>query len=271
VKLTDDQIETYHRDGYLFFPGCFSDDDVALLRAQLPAVYSEDNPGRVFEEGTDVVRMVHGSHAHNEVLGRLVRHPAVLEPARQLVDDDVYVHQFKVNAKEAFTGDVWAWHQDFVFWHAEDGMPTPRAVNAAVFLDEVTEFNGPLLLVPETHRIGMHDTAEKDIDLQEQDPDWMAHMTVELKYSLEPETLAQQVEAHGMVGPKGPAGSVLFFSPSIFHGSSPNMSPFSRALALISYNSVENQLLDVDQPRPWFLASRDFTPLDVLERPQLAT
>jgi ectoine hydroxylase len=270
MKLTDQQRATYHDQGYLFVPDCFTPAEAELLRAQLPGVYAEPNPGTVYEEGTDVVRMVHGVHADNEVFGRLVRHPKVLEPARQLLDDHVYVHQFKINAKAAFTGDVWAWHQDFVFWHAEDGMPTPRSVNAAVFLDDVTEFNGPLIVVPETHKIGMRDTDEKSVDVAQDDPEWMSHMTVELKYSLEQETLAENVTKYGMVGPKGAAGSVLFFSPSIFHGSAPNMSPFSRTLALISYNSVENKLQDVPNPRPWFLANRDFTPLDALPEPTLS-
>ncbi|MEM7132648.1 MAG: phytanoyl-CoA dioxygenase family protein [Chloroflexota bacterium] len=265
MKLSKEQIEFYHEEGYLLIQNLFSQPEVELLRAQLPMTYAEDSPGTVFEEGTDVVRMVHGGHKSNPVFGRLVRHPKLLTPAMQLLDDQVYVHQFKVNAKAAFAGDVWAWHQDYIFWKEEDGMPTPRTLNAAVFLDDVTEFNGPILVIPQTHKAGLHDTDEKEVALQDDDPEWMSHMTVELKYSLEQQTLARYVNQHGIVSPKGDAGSVLFFAPSIFHGSAPNMSPFDRGLALVSYNSVKNQLLEVENPRPWFLAERDFTPLDVLE------
>jgi ectoine hydroxylase len=209
--------------------------------------------------------MVHGSHKTNPVFANLVRSPRILTPATQLLDDDVYVHQFKVNAKAAFAGDIWAWHQDYIFWQKEDGMPTPRTINAAVFLDEVTEFNGPLVIIPTTHQIGMYDEDAKDTGLDEEDPDWKSHLTVALKYELKQETLAEYVNKFGMVAPKGAAGSVLFFAPSVFHGSAPNISPFDRALALVSYNSVENKLLEVEKPRPWFLAERDFTPLAALE------
>ena len=264
MKLTQEQQDFYHREGYLFIPDCYSTEEVGLMKQQLPIIYVEDTPARVLEEGTDVVRMVHGAHKNNEVFGRLVRDARILEPAMQLLDDQVYVHQFKVNAKAAFAGEIWAWHQDYIFWHKEDGMPTPRTLNATVFLDPVTEFNGPLVLIPKTHSIGMYDDEAKDVGLEQDDPDWVSHLTVDLKYSLEQKTLAKYVTEYGMVAPKGPAGSILFFAPSIFHGSAPNISPFDRALALVSYNSVENKLLQIENPRPWFLAERDFTPLEPL-------
>ena len=58
------------------------------------------------------------------------------------------MHQFKINAKAAFDGEVWQWHQDYGTWARDDGMPEPRAMNISVFLDEVMPINGPLMLVP---------------------------------------------------------------------------------------------------------------------------
>ena len=51
--------------------------------------------------------------------------------------EQLYMHQFKINAKPAFDGDVWQWHQDYGTWARDDGMPEPRAMNISVFLDEV--------------------------------------------------------------------------------------------------------------------------------------
>ncbi len=64
------------------------------------------------------------------------------------------MHQYKINAKSAFTGDVWQWHQDYGTWKRDDGMPQPRAMNISVFLDEVMHINGPLLLVPRSQNAG---------------------------------------------------------------------------------------------------------------------
>lgn len=264
MTLSESQIAEYWEKGFLPVGQLFDEDEVELMRNQLPVVYAEDTPARVLEEGTDFVRMVHGCHKTNEVFSRLARNSRIVEPAKQLLDDDVYVHQFKINAKAAFAGDVWAWHQDYVFWKNEDGMPSPQAVNAAIFLDDVTEFNGPLIFIPGTHDMGTPDSEAQDIDHGE-DPDWKTHLTVKLKYELSQETLAEMVEERGLIAPKGKAGTVMFFSPSIFHGSAPNMSPWDRTMALVSFNSVKNQLQDVESPRPWFLAERDFTPVGAEE------
>jgi len=32
-------------------------------------------------------------------------------------------------------------------------MPEARAMNVAIFLDEVNEFNGPLMLIPGSHKL----------------------------------------------------------------------------------------------------------------------
>ena len=65
------------------------------------------------------------------------------------------MHQFKINGKMAFEGDVWQWHQDYGTWFNDDLMPTSRAMNVAIFLDDVTEFNGPLLFIPGSHKKGV--------------------------------------------------------------------------------------------------------------------
>ncbi|MGC2200012.1 MAG: phytanoyl-CoA dioxygenase family protein [Stellaceae bacterium] len=59
-----------------------------------------------------------------------------------------------MNAKAAFEGDVWQWHQDYGTWVRGDGMPEPRAMNIAVFMDEVMPINGPLRLIPSSHKHG---------------------------------------------------------------------------------------------------------------------
>ena len=37
----------------------------------------------------------------------------MIEPIEQIFGEKVYMHQYKINAKSAFTGDVWQWHQDY--------------------------------------------------------------------------------------------------------------------------------------------------------------
>jgi len=263
MNLTQGQIEAYHQDGYLLLPNYISSSEIRTLRAQLPLVYAEDSPGRVFEAGTNAIRAVHGVHITNEVFARLIRYSILLNPAIQILGSQVYLHQFKITVKPAFVGNVWQWHQDSQYWVNKDGLPTDHSLNIVIFLSEVNEFNGPLMLVPDSHKTGVIGHKDNNAEM-----DFESHMTSELPYTIDAEILAHYVSENGIVAPKGSAGSVLFFHPSAFHASVPNLSPFNRELLIVSYNSVENTP-EVDSPRPDFLAGRDYRSLMPLEQDKL--
>ena len=153
MKLTAEQCETLDREGYLFLPDLFSAAEAAVLRSALPAVFARKGP-EIVRERNGAVRTAFGVHTYSDIYWRLSRHPRLAEPAMQVLGGPVYIHQFKVNAKAAFDGDVWQWHQDYGTWSRDDLMPEPRAMNLAVFLDPVNEFNGPLMFIPRSHRRG---------------------------------------------------------------------------------------------------------------------
>lgn len=264
MYITDEQIQDYRRDGFLLMPAVFSPAEVQAMKAELPGVFAEDSPARVMEKETGVVRSVYGSHRTREVFGRMVRDPRLRVPAERLLEDQVYVHQFKINAKLAFRGEVWEWHQDYIFWRNEDGMPTSNVTTLAVFLDEVNEYNGPLLFVPGSQRGGVIEPGGRK-GADEGEPSWKADVSAALSYTVQQDTLAELVAEGGIAAPKGPAGSVLFFDGNVVHGSAPNMSPFDRMLALVTYNGVANAPLPRENPRPEFLCSRDFTAVAPLE------
>ena len=232
-----------------------------MMQDQLPRIFSEDEPQRILED-SGAVRSVYGVHTKGGIFERLVRHPRLLEPAMQLLKSEVYVYQSKINVKAAMGGDVWEWHQDFIFWHKEDGLPSARIINMSVFLDEVTEFNGPLMLVPGSHKFGIFDGDSQPNQGEDTgEVTWKVNVTADLKYSLKREVVAEFARTNGIVAPKGPAGSLLLFSPTIFHASSNNMSPFHRNMLIVTYNSVENLPQPVKARRPEFLAATDYKAL----------
>jgi ectoine hydroxylase-related dioxygenase (phytanoyl-CoA dioxygenase family) len=271
MELTREQLSQYQSEGFLLLEDQFSQAEIDVMRAEIPVIFAQDSPARVLEKGSSVVRSVYGPHATNQIYGWLSRHPRVAGPAMQILDHSIYLYQFKINAKAAFVGDTWEWHQDFIFWHKEDGLPRPAAINAAVYLDEVNEFNGPMFLIPRSHKYGMIDvemaekSAEKKLELNRhysQKPNWISNLTATLKYSLPKEVIQDLVLEHGIAAPKGRRGSVLFFDCNAVHSSAANMSPFDRMLALASYNRTDNLPTKLD--RPDFLVSRDFTPLNLV-------
>jgi len=271
MRLTIKELDFYADNGFVFLPDRFSEADVSAVKAELPALFAEDTPRRVVEKSGEV-RSVYGSHTTNEILRRLSRHPKIVEPAMQIVDSQVYVYQFKINAKVAFSGDIWEWHQDYVFWLKEDSLPSARVTNAVIFLDEVNEFNGPLFLIPGSHKEGVinvdaHDkpgpssVGEGQTGSDLHDLSWLSNLTADLKYSLGKNIVARLVSKYGIVAPKGLKGSVLFFDSNLVHGSTNNISPFDRAIILVTFNSTANVPVLTEKSRPDFLVSRDTKPI----------
>ena len=129
--ITREQVEEYDREGYLFFPALFTPDEVRVLNAEVPKLYAEIRPENVREKDSNAVRTNFAAHTYNEAYRRLARHPRLIGPASQILDDGVYIHQFKINGKAAFDGDVWQWHQDYGTWFNDDDMPEARAMNVA--------------------------------------------------------------------------------------------------------------------------------------------
>jgi len=260
MELSGQQLQQYETDGLIFLPGLFSDAEVDALHAATREIAVVDHPSRVLEKDGRTVRALHGCHLTNSLMARLTRLPRLLRPAEQIVGGAAYVYQFKVNFKAAFGGDVWKWHQDYIFWRKGDGLREARCVNLMVYLDEVTEFNGPLMCIPGSQRHGMI-----DVDAIRGQGGWQDNVSADLKYSLDRETIAQLVREGGIVAPKGPRGSVLIFHPNLAHGSAPNLSPWDRTMMIVTYNSVENVPVPVGEPRPEFLVSRDTRPLVAAE------
>ncbi len=156
MSFTDQQLRQFEEEGYLFLHCCFSPQEAAMLRAEADAVYAMERD-EVVREKSGVARTAFAAHTYNEAFRRLGAHPRLIEPVMLLLDGPVYMHQYKVNAKAAFDGDVWQWHQDYGTWARDDLMPEPRAMNIAVFIDDVTAANGPLLFIPGSHKQGVID------------------------------------------------------------------------------------------------------------------
>ncbi len=255
MKLTTEQKEQFERDGYLFFPGLFTPDETRTLTDAVPELYARQEEYNVREKGTNSVRTNFAAHMYSEPFARLGRHPRMIEPVEDLLGEKLYMHQFKINGKMAFEGDVWQWHQDYGTWKNDDLMPTERAMNIAIFLDEVNEFNGPLMFIPGSHKKGVID-AKYDLTTTSY-PLW----TVDNKLITQLVNRAGGSRG-GIVSPKGPAGSMILFHSCLVHASTSNLSPFNRVAVYLSLCAVSNHIRR--HKRPEYIAHRDFTPIECL-------
>ena len=255
MQLSPEQLAAFERDGYLFFPSHFTPAEVALMNAEVPALYARREAYNVREKGSDAVRTNFAAHLYSEPFARLARHPRMIKPVEQLLGDKLYMHQFKINGKMAFEGDVWQWHQDYGTWLNDDMMPTERAMNIAVFLDDVNQFNGPLMFIPGSHRRGVvnarHDLTTTSYPL----------------WTVSHELIAQLVQRAGgkqggIVSPQGPAGSMIVFHSCLVHASTSNLSPWNRVSVYLSLCAVGNHIRRFK--RPEYVAHRVFDPIECL-------
>jgi ectoine hydroxylase len=250
MRLSPQQVDSFEREGYLFFPELFSSAEMQGLKEEVPRLFAQHRLENVREKDREAVRTNFAAHLYCRPFALLARHPRMVEPVMQIFGEAVYMHQFKINGKMAFDGDVWQWHQDYGTWKRDDDMPEPRAMNVAIFLDDVNEFNGPLMFIPGSHKLGVieaaHDVATTSYPL----------------WTIPDDTIARLVARGGIVAPKGASGSMILFHSCLVHASTSNLSPWNRISVYLSLCAVSNHIRRFT--RPAYIAHRDFTPLECL-------
>lgn len=250
MKLTNEQLQQFETEGWVLLPEVFSSAEVEILTGELPKIFRLQREEVWREKDGESVRTAFAAHKYNEAFERLGAHPRLIKPVMHLLDGPVYIHQYKINGKAAFNGDVWQWHQDYGIWARDDKMPEPRAMNIALFLDEVTEFNGPLYIIPRSHKQGVleagHDTLTTSYPL----------------WTLDKGTVRRLANEGGIIAPKGKAGTALLFHSNLVHASAPNISPWDRVIVYLSLCHVDNHIRQYK--RAEWIAHRDFTPIEPL-------
>ncbi|WFM70358.1 ectoine hydroxylase [Halomonas sp. CKK8] len=261
--LDEVALSRYERDGFLWFDGFFSRDRIEPFFEELKEMANDESLMRseqvIQDPASGAIRSVFGMHQLSEHFDRLTRDPRILGMVRQLLGSEVYIHQSRINDKYGFQGSGFDWHSDFETWHAEDGMPRMRAVSASLMLTDNSEFNGPLMLIPGSHRQFVPCMGETP------EANWRESLKAQKVGVPDQGALASLAERGGIQAPKGPAGSLLLFECNTLHASNENMSPWPRSNLFFVYNSVDNALEEpyaAPSRRPEFLATRgDIEPL----------
>ena len=247
MRLNETQLKEIDELGYIILPNCFSSEEVINIRKEMKTVFDEKTEANIIEKSSGVVRTAMGLHLRNKLFNDLTRHPNFFEPASQIRGNNLYIQQTKINVKAAFTGEVWQWHYDFATHSGEDGVDKPLALNLHVFIDDVTEFNGPLFFIPKSHKYGpvpsKLDTGTTNYPL------WIVNQ----------QTVKDLVKENGIISARGKAGTALIFVDNLVHGSAQNMSPMDRAIFSAILNPCDNA--QTKFARPDYKHGRDFKPI----------
>lgn len=255
--LSEAQLRDYDENGFLFFESFFSAQEMQGFVDDLQD-YDKDAELKekdqvIIEPYADEIRSIFAIHKLSQRFDRLTRDPRLLDMAHQILGSEVYIHQSRINDKPGFTGTGFNWHSDFETWHSEDGMPRPRCFSLSILLSENNQFNGPLMLIPGSHRWFVPTGGKTP------QQNWKSSLKNQTIGVPTTDVLHRLTEARGLVAPQGPAGSVILFESNLLHASANNLSPWPRRNLFFVYNSVENQMLEPfcgNRPRPDFAAAR---------------
>ncbi|MCC5882703.1 MAG: ectoine hydroxylase [Halomonas sp.] len=253
--LSQAQLDEFERKGFLFEPGFIGGEELDELRSELDALLSRDDfrdrDFSITEPESQEIRSLFAVHFLSRRFAKLARDERLVGRVRQILGGEAYVHQSRINNKPGFEGKGFSWHSDFETWHAEDGMPAMHAVSASIVLTDNHEFNGPLMLIPGSHRVFVPCLGET--------PDDHHRQSLKRQEFGVPgrEALRELVGRHGIEAPKGAAGGLLLFDCNTLHGSNANMSPDPRSNVFFVYNRRDNACVEpfaARRRRPSFLA-----------------
>ena len=227
VIISDEDLADYHELGFLVVSGVLSEWELDVIRAELRQVVdytagiTENDDTYDLEPGHTAaepkVRRIKEPHRVMSSVADLVRHPVLLELLTRLLGPGVRFQTSKLNMKSAGDGSAVEWHQDWAFYpHTNDDL-----LAVGVMLDDVDESNGPLCVLPGSHRGMIHDH----------------HVDGRFCGAINPGN--DLIDFSAAVPLMGSAGSMTFHHVRAVHGSAPNRSARSRNLLLFQYAAVD--------------------------------
>lgn len=265
APIDEKLVRKYREQGFIILENLFSETEIRIFQEELELLKNDENLRQkdyaITEPASGNIRSVFKVHEVSPVFKELVTDKRLAGLARFLLNDEVYIHQSRLNYKPGFKGKEFYWHSDFETWHVEDGMPRMRALSMSVTLTENYSFNGPLMLIPGSH---------KNFAVCEGNtPD--NHYKASLKkqeYGVPSQKiLTDMVNEGGIVTATGKPGNVIIFDCNTMHGSNGNITPFPRSNVFFVFNAVSNRVVSPfcnQPPRPEYICSREETePVEV--------
>ncbi len=156
--LSDEQVEAFHRDGFLAGVQVLDDHQVEALCTELVGLMEPSHPlhERFHEYHSNessnpdtVLFHALGAWRTGPAFHDVLWSPAFLVAASQLLDGAVRFWHDQLFCKPAHHGGVVAWHQDYSYWTRTQPM---AHLTCWMALDDSTRDNGCLYYVPGSHK-----------------------------------------------------------------------------------------------------------------------
>lgn len=261
-SLNNIELEEYEKNGFIVFPNVFSQDEIQEMASELDFMANnsdlKQNEEFILEPQSKELRTIFNQHLFSVLYEKISKDPRILDKVQQILGSDVYIHHSRINIKPAYNGKSFPWHSDFETWHTEDGLANCRVLSAWIMLNDNTEFNGPLYLIPKSHKKYISCKGETPEDNYKKSLKKQEYGVPSLK------AIEKLVNEGGIVGAYGKAGTLVIHDGNVMHGSPDNISPNCRTNIFFVFNSVENKPLKpfgAKTNRAPFLALNNYEPL----------
>ena len=225
--ITEQQVKFYQDNGYLVVEHVLSPEQLDALRREVDELVEKSAAVRENDAVYDLedthtpehprVRRIKTPHQVMPSVGVLMSDPTLVAILTRLIGPGVRFQTSKLNMKSAGFGAAVEWHQDWAFYpHTNDDL-----LAVGIMLDDVTEENGPMMVVPRSHRGPIYDH----------------HQDGYFCGAIDPQRC--EIDFSQAVPITGPAGSMSFHHVRTMHGSALNRSARDRRFLLFQYTAVD--------------------------------
>lgn len=227
--ISEKDVAFYREQGYLLVEDVLDAATLTKIRKAIAGLVAKAAGVKTHNDVYDLepthtpenprVRRIKTPHKVDPFFLEIVRQPKMTSILKALLDKDVRLHGSKLNVKAPKYGSPVEWHQDWAFYpHTNDDI-----LAIGVMLDDVELENGPLLVLPGTHRI---------------DKVWNHHLDGRFCGAMDP-TATPDLDYSKAVPCIGKAGSCSFHHVRLVHGSAQNTSDKPRQLLLYECTAAD--------------------------------
>lgn len=233
MRITEDELVAFERDGYILIPELLTGEETDLLlrKAKNDKEAMEHAIG-IADAGGYTSKLTVWNHPGDDLYGVLSRSRRVVDRMELFLGGEVYHYHSKMMLKEPRVGGAWEWHQDYGYWY-QNGCLYPLMASCLIALDAATKENGCLQVLKGSHHLGR-----------------IEHGRFGGQTGADPERVEAAMKRLELVYCEMTPGAALFFHANLLHASSRNLSEKPRWSLICCYNAARNDpYKDAHHPR----------------------
>ena len=227
MALTKDEINFYNDQGYLLVEDVISENQHKEMLALVDGFFEKSKMIRENDNIFDLedghssdnprLKRIKQPHQHSQFFWDIIKESKIEEILRDLLGDNVSLKTSKLNTKAPGGGAAVEWHQDWAFYpHTNDNV-----LALGLMLNDLDMDNGPLMVIPESHKGPVLSHFNNGVFCGAIDPD------------------DSDFDMSKAVTLTGKARSMTIHHARTLHGSSPNNSNRDRLVLFYECNSAD--------------------------------